>query len=132
MTANASSSQRVRARRSIGEPTYRPAPGSVPPPGETLQEWLSDNHHTQVWLAVRAGTSAKHINRIIKGRAAYTADLALRLAEVTGISARFWMHMQADYQINQAQLNPPPKVIPKPAKPRKPRARRPPTDEQEG
>jgi len=93
-----------RRPRSLGLPTYEPAPGSVPPPGETLLEWLEQNHQTQAWLARKIGTSSKHVNRIIKGHAAYTAEMALRMATVTGISARFWMHLQADYQINQARI----------------------------
>ena len=90
-----------------GGPTYRPAPGSLPPPGETLLEWLEENSHTQVWLAGRMGMSPKQINRIIRGHSAYPADVALRLAEVTDVPARFWMHLQADYQLNHAELHTP-------------------------
>lgn len=91
--------------RSLGEPTYDPAPGTVPPPGETILEWLELNHHTQRWLAAQVGASPKHINQICHGRASYTAALALRLARVTKVHARFWMHLQADYQLNQAALD---------------------------
>lgn len=96
-----------RIGRVLGNPSYCPAPGSVPPPGETIVEWLTDHHHTQRWLAWQVGSSAKHINQICNGHAFYTAALALRLAQVTGVSARFWMRLQADYQLNQAELLPP-------------------------
>lgn len=99
-----------RTGRSLGDPTYAPAPGSVPPPGETIVEWLEENNHTQRWLAWQVGASAKHINQICNGHATYGAKLARELARVTGVSARFWMHLQADYQLNQAELEPMHKV----------------------
>lgn len=90
--------------RVLGEPTYNPAPGSVPPPGETLLEWLQKNRRSQAWLAEMLGSSPKHVNRIVRGHTSYTAETALRLAEVTGVQAKFWMYLQADYQLNQALL----------------------------
>ena len=89
----------------MGLPSYQPAPGTMPPPGTTLLEWLETNQRSQVWLAHQLQVSTKHINRIIKGRTRYSAELALRLGVVTGLQAQFWMRLQADYEVNQAEVH---------------------------
>lgn len=68
------------------------------PPGETLEEELEVRGISQAELAVRMGMSPKQINLIIKGKAAMTAESAVKLEKVLGISAQFWMNSEASYR----------------------------------
>jgi addiction module HigA family antidote len=68
-----------------------------------LQERLDDLGMSQSHLARATGYSQKHVNRIAKGRARITAESALRLEAELGISARFWMHLQADHDLATAR-----------------------------
>ena len=42
------------------------------------------------------------ISEIIKGRRRITADTALRLSNYFGISAKFWLGLQDDYDLEEA------------------------------
>jgi hypothetical protein len=47
------------------------------------------------------------LSRIIRGERGVTADMALRLAACWGTSARYWMNLQALYELDVAQrINP--------------------------
>ena len=73
-------------------------------PGEILLEeflepmGLSQN---QVTLALRV--PARRINEIVHGKRAVTADTALRLGRFFGMSAQFWMNLQARYDLDFAE-----------------------------
>ena len=74
-------------------------------PGEILvEEFLEPMGLTQRELARRAQVSAMRINDIVRGKRAITADTALKLADVLGTSARFWMNLQANYDLAMAAL----------------------------
>lgn len=74
------------------------------PPGLTLQETIDAQGIDQRELAVRSGLSAKHINQVIKGVAPITHDTAIRLERVTGVPARMWNNLEANYQEQRARL----------------------------
>jgi HTH-type transcriptional regulator/antitoxin HigA len=84
------------------EISWKPERGTVPPPGETLREWLAEQRRTQKWLAGQLGCSTHHVNQIVGGRSGYSEALATRLSLVTGISTAFWLNLQYNYQVNQA------------------------------
>jgi HTH-type transcriptional regulator/antitoxin HigA len=67
-------------------------------PGEVLKAELDARGLTQVELAARTNLSTKHINQVIKGVASLSADTALRLERVLGISSSFWNTLEANYQ----------------------------------
>jgi HTH-type transcriptional regulator / antitoxin HigA len=67
-------------------------------PGETLRETLDALEMTQVQLATRTGLSLKHINQIIQGVAPLTPDTALLLEKATGVEARMWNALEANYR----------------------------------
>ena len=45
----------------------------------------------------------RRINEIVLGKRGVTADTALRLAVALGTSERFWLGLQADYDLEEAR-----------------------------
>jgi addiction module HigA family antidote len=59
---------------------------------------------SQYRLAKDIGVAARRINEIVHGSRAITADTALRLARYFGTSERFWMNLQARYDLEVAKI----------------------------
>jgi len=68
-------------------------------PGETLIELLETRNMKQKELAYRTGFSEKHISEIVNGKAVITSKFAVSLENVFDISAKFWLNLQANYDI---------------------------------
>jgi len=51
-------------------------------------------------LALNIGVPARRINEIVLGKRSISADSALRLARFFGISAEFWLGLQAQYDLD--------------------------------
>ena len=69
-------------------------------PGEILQEdFLKPMGLSQSRLARALHVPPRRINEIVLGKRAVTADTALRLSRFFGTTARFWMNLQADYDL---------------------------------
>ena len=68
------------------------------PPGETLRELLDEQGMTQRELARRADLSPKHVNQLLHGLVPLSADVATRLERVTGVPARIWNNLEANYR----------------------------------
>ena len=84
-----------------------------PHPGEVLQDTiLAEGRITVSELATQLGVSRVTLSRVVNGRAAVSADMALRLAAALGGSAESWLQMQAAYDLWQASKKPRPKVHP--------------------
>lgn len=80
----------------------RRLPAARPPthPGEMLlEEFLKPLGLTQSAFASRLGVSFPRLNEIINARRSVTPDTALRLAQVTGMSADFWLGLQQDWDL---------------------------------
>lgn len=72
-------------------------------PGEVLlEEFLMPMGISQNALARAAGVPPRHINEIVLGKRGVTADTAVRLAAALGTSERFWLGLQADYDLEEA------------------------------
>lgn len=72
-------------------------------PGEVLQEeFLKPMGISQNSLALRIRVPARRINEIVLGKRGVSADTALRLAKFFGTSARFWLGLQLDYDLDIA------------------------------
>lgn len=72
-------------------------------PGEVLlEEFLLPLGVSQNALARAAGVPPRRINEIVLGKRGVTADTAVRLAAVLGTSERFWLGLQADFDLEQA------------------------------
>jgi addiction module HigA family antidote len=69
-------------------------------PGEVLmEEFLKPLELSQYQLAKELSVPARRINEIVHGDRRITADTALRLARFFGTSERFWMNLQARYDL---------------------------------
>jgi len=84
-----------------------------PHPGEVLQDTvMSSGEITVTEFARRLGVSRVALSRVINGRAAVSAEMALALAAALGGSAEAWLQMQAAYDLWQASKKRRPKVEP--------------------
>jgi addiction module HigA family antidote len=84
-----------------------------PHPGEVLQDTVLAKGRISVSeLARKLGVSRVALSRVVNGRAAVSADMALRLAAALGGSAESWLQMQAAYDLWQATRRRRPKVQP--------------------
>ena len=71
-------------------------------PGEILQEeFLIPLQITAYRLAKDTGIPQTRISEIIKGNRRITADTALRLSIYFGISAKFWLGLQNDFDLEE-------------------------------
>jgi antitoxin HigA-1 len=83
-------------------PVARRLPTKRPPthPGEMLlEEFLRPLGISQSAFAVRLGISFPRLNEIIRGKRSITPDTALRLVQVLGMSADFWLGLQQDWEL---------------------------------
>ena len=69
-------------------------------PGEVLrEEFLEPLKMTPHALAVALRVPASRVNDIALERRAITADTAARLSRYFGVTAEFWMNLQAAYDL---------------------------------
>lgn len=74
-------------------------------PGEILfHEFLEPLEITAYKLSKDLKIPQTRISEIIKGRRRITADTALRLSKYFGNSAKFWLGLQDDYDIEEERL----------------------------
>ncbi len=74
-------------------------------PGEVLKEEFLVPRNTSAYrLAKDTGIPQTRISSIIHGRRRVTADTALRLGKYFGTSARFWLGLQDDYDIEDEEI----------------------------
>jgi antitoxin HigA-1 len=70
------------------------------PPGEILlEEFLVPLGVSQYRLAKAISVPARRINEIVHGQRRISADTALRLSRFFGTSERFWLNLQARYDL---------------------------------
>ncbi len=80
-------------------PMYDP-----PHPGEVLQEDILPDLGLSVTAAARQlGVSRAALSRVINGRAAISADMAIRLSQWLGGSAEIWLRAQLQYDLWHAE-----------------------------
>ena len=91
----------------------RPFKNGMPPmhPGESLADDLNEMEISEIemddFLAVPRGTTAA----IVQGRKDIDADYALRLSHFFGTTARFWMNLQATYDLKIAEKKSGPHIL---------------------
>ena|ERR1051325_2657027 len=69
-------------------------------PGEYLQEILEELNLTQHRIASEIGVTPLRISHVVHAQRPVTAELALRLGRYFGQSPRFWLNLQARYDID--------------------------------
>ena len=79
----------------------------IPPihPGEILlEEFLKPMGISQYRLAKDTNVDPRRINEIVHGQRSITADTALRLSRFFGTSERFWLNLQARYDLELQKM----------------------------
>lgn len=74
-------------------------------PGEVLrEEFLEPLGISAYRLAKDTFLPQTRISEIVKGNRRITADTALRFAKFFGTSAKFWLGLQDDYDLEEEQM----------------------------
>ena len=69
-------------------------------PGEILlEEFMGPFGLSQYRVSKDIGVHPRRINEIVHGKRSITADTALRLSRYFGTSERFWLNLQARYDL---------------------------------
>jgi addiction module HigA family antidote len=72
-------------------------------PGEILKEEFMEPYGLSAYsLAAELGVDHMRIYRITRGDQTITTDTALRLSRFFGTTARFWLNLQARYDLEMA------------------------------
>lgn len=75
-------------------------------PGEILrEEFLNPFGISAYKLAKDVNIPQTRISEILKGNRRITADTALRLSKYFGNSAKFWLGLQDDYDLEEEKLS---------------------------
>ena len=75
-----------------------------PHPGQTLRDdVLPELGLTVTDAATQLGVSRVALSRMINGRSAISADMAIRLAQWLGGSAEVWLRLQMQYDLWNAE-----------------------------
>lgn len=64
-----------------------------------MEEFLEPMGISQYRLAQDISVPPRRINEIVHGKRAVTPDTALRLSRYFGLSERFWINLQARYDL---------------------------------
>jgi antitoxin HigA-1 len=73
-------------------------------PGEVLlEEFLKPLAISQYQLAKDTCIPQTRISQIVKGKRRITADTALRISKYFGTSAKFWLGMQDDFDLEEEE-----------------------------
>lgn len=75
---------------------YNPAP-----PGDVLKEYLDGMTVTEA--ARKLGVSRVALSRVLNAKAAISAEMAIRLGQALNTAPIFWLNMQSEYDLWQAE-----------------------------
>jgi addiction module HigA family antidote len=82
----------------MAKKTYGFEPDYAIPPGETLKEVMESLNMSQKELAIRTGLTVQSLNRIFKGDQPISYETANKLELATGVPARMWNNLEAQYR----------------------------------
>ena len=89
-----------------------PTHGPPTHPGEMLlEEFLKPLGMSQATLAEKIGVSYPRVNELIHGKRGVTPDTALRLEQLFGMEAQFWLNLQLAWDLYQVSHSPSAKEI---------------------
>ncbi len=73
-------------------------------PGEVLgEEYMKPLDLSASALGKAIGVPGNRISEIVRGRRDITADTAIRLGRFFGVDPRFWINLQAAYDLSRAE-----------------------------
>ncbi|MEQ8757399.1 MAG: helix-turn-helix domain-containing protein [Coleofasciculus sp. G1-WW12-02] len=78
-------------------------PDWISPPGDTIADLIEEREWSQTDLAKRLDYTPKHVSLLLNGKAPITEETALKLANVLGSNASFWLSREAQYRAKLAQ-----------------------------
>lgn len=74
-------------------------------PGEVLKDELEVIGIAPTELARQIGVPPNRLSQIIQGKRSVTGDTALRLGHWFGVDPQFWMNLQSQYDLAEAERN---------------------------
>ncbi len=80
-------------------------PAEVFPPGDFLREELEARELSQADLAEIIGKSPRLVNEIIAAKRSITPETATLLESALGLSAQFWLNLEAHYQLFKVKVD---------------------------
>lgn len=81
------------------------SPFELTHPGELLLEELEYRNITQAKFSEKIGVKPSLLNEIIKGKRGISTEMALLLEAALGISSKFWINLQNEYNLQKACSN---------------------------
>jgi addiction module HigA family antidote len=78
-----------------------------------LEEFLKPLGISQTELAAKIGVSYPRVNELIHGKRGITPDTALRLEQLFGMEAQFWLNLQLAWDLYHLLRSPAAKRIKK-------------------
>jgi len=89
-----------------------PTHGPPTHPGEMLlEEFIKPLRLSQTELAEKLGVSYPRVNELIHGKRSVTPDTALRLEQLFGMEAQFWLNLQLAWDLYHVSHSPAAKEI---------------------
>ena len=74
-------------------------------PGEILlEEFLKPMGISQYRMAKDVSVDPRRINEIVHGQRSISADTAMRFGRYFGMSAQFWLNLQAHYDLEMLEM----------------------------
>jgi addiction module HigA family antidote len=77
-------------------------------PGPELKSLLKGAGFKQEAIAAQLGIQPSQFSEILSGKRPFTPHMCLAMERVFGLKAQDWNRKQADYDLAQARLTPPP------------------------
>lgn len=76
------------------------------PPSELLKEMMQERGESQNDLAQKLGISKGYLSELLSGKKEITANISVRLENVWGTPAEFWLKFRMQYELNKARQKP--------------------------
>lgn len=73
-------------------------------PGELIKDELKERNMTQKELSELTGIKPSVLSETINGKRSVSLNVAVALEKVLDIPAEFWMNLQAQYDLDSAQI----------------------------
>lgn len=74
-------------------------------PGYYIQETIEDLEMTQEEFAIRLGTTAKTISKLVNGEINLSNDIANKLSNMLGTSVDLWLNLQSTYEKKKLEID---------------------------